>query len=246
MPSVTLPNGTVLVGPKAAEYIKAQAKAQKEAKVATKKKLVEAKKAGDEDAAWAAKADLSSSNAAARMSGADAAQAEVLNEIRSDPSGYTFYRVMPTDWKADAEAVSSYMLCNLRFGDIVSGVSKEAPGSKDISLFTGVRSLKDETIKVMHESDRGRRESLEWYTAVLRKSTILEAHPSLLKKNGKLAIDIPEGAMVAVKDETNSAERLCYGGIGGGGSILMRKTVHIHHKYICAVIPPEMEASCTA
>jgi hypothetical protein len=84
-----LPDGSVLVGPKADEYRRAQAKAQKAAKA----KLVEAKKAGDAAAA----AELAATKATPGLSSAAAASAAVLDEIRSGKHGYTFYRITTVD-----------------------------------------------------------------------------------------------------------------------------------------------------
>jgi hypothetical protein len=233
MPKVTLPDGKVLVGPAADAYLAAQKKADKEAK----KALEAAKKSGDAAAA----AELASAKASAAMSAADVAQAEVLAEVRANPSAYRFYRVMPADWESDEELIASYQRINLGFEK-----ASEAPGPKDIHLFLGVRSITDETIKKMFEADTFNTQSLEFMTAFHRKSTILEMHPSLLKKNGKMSVDIPEGALVAVKSERNTAQRKARVSGAPGSTILALTDVSINHSYICAVIPPEMEKLCYA
>lgn len=245
----TLPDGSVkvLTGGAAEAYLAAQKKAEKEAKKALEKKKVAAIKAGDADAAWAAKAELSSSNAAARMSASEDAQAEVLNEIRAGSSAYQFYRVLPTDWKSDAEEVRCYLYINLGFQALEWGkVSKEAPGKNDIHLFTGMMEISDEKIKEIYEkSDKFTQGqfTLEKFTDSFKQPKIFELHPSLLKKNGKIAVDIPEGALVAVKSVKNTAQRIMpHRDIGL--LILKQKEININHSYICAVIPPEMEASC--
>lgn len=237
----TLPDGSVkvLTGGAAEAFLAAQKKADKEAKKALEKKKVEALKSGDASAVAAAKAELSSSNAAARMSGAEEAHAEVLNEIRAGSSEFQFYRVMAADWESDEELIASYQKHNLGFDK-----AEDAPGRGKIHLFVGVQCLSDEKIKEMYEAERGRRESLEWFTAHVKKPKVFEMHPSLLKKNGKMAVDIPEGAMVAVKSENNTAQRLASVSGAPGSRITKLTNVNITHKYICAVIPPEMEASC--
>jgi len=233
MPTFKLPCGKILTGQAAVDAKKKQEKEEKEAK----KALEAAKKSGN----VAAAAELASAKASAAMSAADVAQAEVLAEIRANPSAYRFYRVMPADWESDEELIASYQRINLGFEK-----ASEAPGPKDIHLFVGVRALTDETIKKMFEADTFNTQSLEFMTAFHRKSTILEMHPSLLKKNGKMAIDIPEGAMVAVKSEHNKAQRKARVSGAPGSSILALTDVSINHSYICAVIPPEMEKLCYA
>ena len=245
MPKVTLPDGKVLVGPAADAYLAAQKKAEKEAKKALEKKKVDALKSGDADAAWAAKADLASVKASAAMSTADAAQADVLAEISSGSSDYHFYHVMDADWDSDSESVNNYLQHNLGFGDNIMGLSKDAPGPKEINLFIGVRALTDEKIKEMYDSQK-RDKSLAWFTDYLREPKVFEAHPSLLKKNGKMAVDVPEGGLVAVKTVRNVAQRKAYMSGAGPGMMLKIGDVTIHHQYICAVIPKEMEKSCYA
>jgi hypothetical protein len=233
MTKVTLPNGKVLVGPAADTYLAAQKKAAKE----EKKALEAAKKSGD----VAAAAELASSKASAAMSAADVAHAEVLAEIRANPSAYRFFHVMAADWESDAEDISSYQRINLGFEK-----ASDAPGPKELHLFIGERCLTDEKIKEMFEADTFNTKSLEYITAYHRQPTVLEMHPSLLKKNGKMALDIPEGAMVAVKSVRNTAQRKARVSGAPGSSILALTDVSINHSYICAVIPKEMEASCIA
>jgi predicted SAM-dependent methyltransferase len=77
------------------------------------------------------------------------------------------------------------------------------------------------------------------------KRRMLEAHPSLLKKSGKMAIDIPDGAYVAVKSVHNTAQRLAPSG-APGHRIMKLQDVSITHNYICAVLPAEMKDICFA
>lgn len=205
MPKVVLPDGTILVGGKADEYKAAEAKAKKE----MKKKVVEARKAGDMESVASVVADLAASKAAALMSSADAFQAEVLNYItKYHRHGYMFYRIVDTaglEDKADA-----YGCANLRFDEM----------PKDINYFAG-----DATYRY-------------WNGGITTEKTIdhiMEVHPSLLKKNGKVAIDIPVGAVVAVRTETNTAERLVRGGAPGSSCKELRN-VTINHSYICAIV----------
>ena len=239
MPTFKLPCGKILTGQAAVDAEKKQKKEEKESKKAAEKKMLDARKSGDVGGAAAAAAELSSSNAAAKMSSADAAQAEVLAEIRGGSSEYRFYRVMPADWETDEEAISYYQRINLGFEKASDG-----PGPKDINLFLGVRMLSDEKIKEMVEKDTFNTTPLERLTAFYRQPTILEAHPSLLKKNGKMAVDVPAGALVAVKSVHNTAQRMARVSGAPGSQILKLTDVYINHTYICAVIPREMEASC--
>lgn len=239
MPTFKLPCGKILTGQAAVDAEKKQKKEEKEAKKAAEKKMLDARKSGDACGAAAAAAELSSSNAAARMSAADAAQADVLAEIRSGSSEYRYFRVMAADWESDEELIATYQTVNLAFHK-----AEDAPGPKEISLFLGVHCLTAEKVKEMFDAQHYV-ETLESFSAMVQRPHVLEVHPSLLKKNGKMAVDIPNGAMVAVKSVRNTAQRLAPKG-GNGHRIMALQDVSINHSYICAVIPPEMEASCIA
>jgi hypothetical protein len=222
MPKVTLPDGSVLVGPKADEYLKAQAKAQKAAKEDAKKKVVEAKKAGDEDAAAAAVAVLEASKPC-HLSNADAFQAETMKVLETTHRhDHHFYHVMRADWTGDEKQIRSYLSCNLAYDP------KDAPSEKDIHLFAGNATY------------------VCWNAGVntCESNVILEVHPSLLKKSGKMAIDIPEGALVAVRHERNSAQRLATSHSYAKCKVI--REVNINHSYIVAVIPREREAEFLA
>ncbi len=205
MPKVVLPDGTVLVGGKADEYIRAEAKAKKE----MKKKVMDARKAGDMESVADIAADLATSKAAALMSNADSFQAEVLDYItKKHRHDYTFYRIVES---VDVEdKVDSYVRANLRF--------EEVP--KDIKYFTG-----DATYRYWNGG----------ITTEKAVDHILEVHPSLLKKSGKLAIDIPVGSVVAVRSETNTAQRLIKV-TGKSCTSKELRDVTIHHAYICAIV----------
>jgi hypothetical protein len=220
MPKVPLPDGTVLVGPKADEYIKQQKKSEKEAKKSAEKKLVDARKSGDEETAVAVAADLAAKKQAAHQSNADAFQAEVMNYINiHHRHDYTFYRISRrTDWTSDEKKVNSYIQYDLHYN------LKDAPSEKDLHLYMGDTDYK-------------------WYNAGMDtahvKDRILEVHPSLCKKSGKIAIDIPENCVVAVRNESNTAQRIAASHSYSKCQVL--REVSISHSYICAIIPAEKE-----
>ncbi len=248
MPTYKLPCGRVLTGPAAQAEIDKQRKAEKEAAKAAKTKKVEALKSGDAMAVAAAESDLASVRAAGGggLSTAEAFQASVLDEIRSGKHSYSFFRVCrAADWEEDVEEISSYQLVNLGFCDASDGVSKQAPGEKEINLFLSAPCNTQEKLRAAFERAHYGDADFESFVSKVMKRRMLEAHPSLLKKSGKMAIDIPEGAYVAVKNVQNTAQRLAPKG-GNGHRIMALQDVSITHNYICAVIPPEMKDICFA
>jgi hypothetical protein len=220
MPKVTLSDGTVLVGPKADEYIQQQKKAEKEAKKNSQKKLIEARKSGDEETASAVAADLAAKKQSVHQSNADAFQSEIMHDINTHQRHpYTFYRISrPSDWNSDEKQVNSYIQCNLKYN------LNDAPTEKDLHLYMGDADYK-------------------WYnagmTTITVKDKVLEVHPSLLKKNGKLAIEIPDNCVVAVRGESNTAQRIAASHNYSKCQVL--REVDISHSYICAIIPTEKE-----
>jgi hypothetical protein len=186
MPIVTLPDGTKLVGPKADEFIKAQAKA----KSAAKKKLMEAKKAGDEEGAAAAAAVITAAKPA-HQSNAEAFQEKMLKSAE--------FKVHTLVRKADPadKHTQAYIKGNLKY-DL-----KDAP---ELHLF---------------ECDDKR---------------IVEVHPNLLKKSGKMAIEIPVGAKVAVVREANTAQRMAVDTTLSNTSYKDLMQVIIIHYFIVGVI----------
>ena len=248
MPTFKLPCGKILTGQAAADAEKKQKKEEKEAKKALEKKKVEALKAGDADAAWAAECDLSSSNAAGggRISGAEKFQEEVLNEIRANPSAYYYYRVRQTDWKKDADEVDEYLRRSLGY----SGKGKASSGASGrYQLFTGVRQWTDEKLRKMYDDTvvghrYAKHEAFEEFALSHRQFSIHEVHPSLQRKSGKAAIEIPDRALVAVRIESGTAHGVKSVSGVPGSRLLELVDFSISHSYICALIPPEMEALC--
>lgn len=205
MPKVVLPDGTVLVGGKADEYIRAEAKAKKE----MKKKVVEARKAGDMESVAELAADLAASKAASLMSKADSFQAEVLDYItKHHRHNYMFYRIVESDGLE--KEVTSYVRANLRVDEV----------PKDVQFFAG-----DATYRYWNGG----------ITTEKAVNHIMEAHPSLLKKSGKLAIDIPVGSVVAVRTESGSMQKFVRAGVPGSSCKELRD-VTTTHSYICAVV----------
>ena len=224
MPKVVLPDGKVLVGHAAEEYIRKQKAAEKEAKKAAELKVAVARAAGDEGGAAAAAADLKEMKSAALMSNPEAFMASVMKEIETTKKhGFHFFVVNgPADWKrADKEEVDAYIGGSLRYIE-----EKDAPSEKELHLFMGgAKYLALDGSKVVE---------------IEKPNYVLEVHPQLLKKNGKVGVEIAPGSVVAVKHTVVEGSRVVRTRAPHSSFATKRvQNTMIHHHWIYAVVPEE-------
>jgi hypothetical protein len=191
MPKVSLPDGSVLVGHKADEYIKNQKKAEKELKKELKAEVKDALRMGCGAAAKAAKAELKAASSPATKAEMEAAKAaaaaaailadpelfqtEVLREIRTNPIHLYCFKSITR--KADVEGVDKE-----RVKEYMKHASKDADVN---NLF----------ISVFHDE-------AATYNGSSTLTHVLEVHPALR------TVEIPIGAVVAV-ERFHTAYRIC-------------------------------------
>ncbi len=114
----------------------------------------------------------------------------------------------------------------------------------DGSQIHGSLHVSEESLREQYERAHGEKsgQSFEKFSSIVMKEQLLEPHPDLLKKNGKLAINIPEGSIVAIKIGEGVVHKHGVDFSQSSNVKLIHKSVS--HNYICAIIPPDMESIC--
>lgn len=201
---------------------KANKKADKKAKT---EELLDARKSGDNNKAQALKEELSAASSAAKMSSAEVFEMNTLNVIDSKHKhDFTFFRVLrKADWQEDSDMIHKYISSNLHFSD------KDAPAENELNLFVVEATFR------------------QWNAGMKTTSVtkIVEVHPELCKKSGKVAIEIPDNSLVAVQEVSNFAQReTAIYGLGSSHKGLRQVT--INHSYIFCVVPKHREAELEA